>query len=551
VASPSQLAFLNTLSIHPSFTSRLGQNLTNDIAGRALAYLRAVLSLTGPIDSGIRSAFLFRRGSAGGGRYSSHTDSGDSGNESDCIEGRLAKEHSVWRRAGDFWSALGWAFHCASAHPHRWRYWKAWLGYMVDVLETDWDIRFSLDEETSGNRGPKGVWKMLRGSLLVAYLGDLRRERKSPPRETMRALMAFTDDDPSDKAVYREIFERELTMGPRRNKRKRTGTVGEPEQIPLDKMMDWSADSLDSDSDPDSNDENLHHSDSPTPRKPRRGGLKPLRGRRGKPGRADRSDSPSSTFRISNGINDSVPLRLRLFRLLSAAANYVPQYFCSVDDLYESFADRVRGLPLSMFRVFVESQADNLPDFIQISLLRQVADGLLPNNRPDPYKVDPKIEEAHGISSAILERCYLPFAAGRVTPEDNAKLALVLQSMLWLLCMNTEHPPARLVGLETAVEEGIAAREGRTRRRNNGFTGADKEAQGVLERSARTMRTYFRYFKQVGEEAEKEDDGQEVSMAEGCNVSLLVSHKGKDAPASRGDMSMSPGKAMAMSAETA
>lgn len=333
---------------------------------------------------------------------------------------------------------------------------------------------------------------MLEESLFVAYIDDLRRERKNALKEVMRALMAFTDDDPSDKAAYHELFERELMVGPRKNKRKRANMAVDLEQDEFGDYLDWGDDDFDS-GDEDDEGENPQRSSSPTPIRLKAGARS-----RKKPGQSTKRE-PVSSFRASDGTADSVSLRLRLFRLLSAAANYLPDRFCAVDELYETFADRIRSLPLPMFRLFVESHSTTLPAFAHVSLLRHLAEELLPSSssRPDPGDVDPVTDAEHGLSVIMAEQCFLPFAAGRVTAEDNAKLSLVLENMLWFIYANRDIECDE--GLARAVERGIKAREDKIKRKGaaaqlacRGAPGPDSAAREALDRSARSLRLFVR-----------------------------------------------------------
>ena len=72
--------------------------------------------------------------------------------------------------------------------------------------------------------------------------------------------------------------------------------------------------------------------------------------------------------------------------------------------------------------------------------------------------------------------------------EDNAKLSLVLESMLWFIYGRDAMLDAE--GLGAAVEKGIRAREEKTKRRagREALTGTERTARLALERSARSLR---------------------------------------------------------------
>lgn len=493
MAPPSQLALLSTLTIHPLFTSRPTEATFPHIAARALTYLRGVLALTGPVNACLNQAFDFRqRGSShrrgsyeGEGlvnirRFGSpmgrrRSDS-PSTSESD-LECRFANEHSIWRRAPDFWATLGWAFRCAAAHPHRWRHWKVWLDYLIEVLELDWDERLEKDKENDDNN-----YTMLKESLFAIYLDDLRRDRKKPEKETLRALMAFTDDDQSDNTVYREIFERELAINTSKNKRKRAETIVDLDNDQFGDYMDsWADDIASSESD-------SSLPGSPTPRS------QPKSRGRGRPAKNLRTPpQPPPQSRIPDGtVETTIPLRLRLFRLLSAASQYLPDHLCNSADLYSGFSRRLLSLPPTTLRLFLESHATPLPQLVQMLLLRTLADELLPSQRPDPNDVDEDANSDYSLSWLMLEKCFLPFAATRVTAEDNARVALVLESMAWFVYAHGEDGGGGGEGVGEAVERGIAAREAKVAGKKRAATGREGREEAVakelMERAAGSLR---------------------------------------------------------------
>ncbi|KAL2017030.1 hypothetical protein VTK56DRAFT_2674 [Thermocarpiscus australiensis] len=503
VPPPSQLALLATLVVHPSFTSRAGPDRSSlHAAAHALAYLRGLLSIVGPVNANLRAAFEFSSsssssryfggGGGGGGRTSARGGGGGGGgnnaaagpigggggggefgspssSDSDSVGGQFARDQILWRRAPDFWAVLGWAFRCAAEYPHRWRHWRVWLEFMVAVLEADFDERLARDREQGGvigRAGRKVLYPMLRESLVVTYLEDLKRERKNALREVMRAVFACSDGEPADRAFFREVFDKETVAGRSKSKRKRADAV-------VDLEKDQFGDYLDG----DESDSEEQGDEMPMPSAPR-----PRR----KPDRKTKADDPR-TFCLTDGIAESVPFRLRIFRLLSAASYYVPETFVPVDELYETFTDHVRGLPLPMFRLFIEPHPAILPEDVQVSLLRLVVDELLPRH-PDPADVDPEKERDHGLSVLMMQECFLPFASNKVTAEDNAKLSLTLESMLWFIYSRVEVEYSE--DLRRAVETGIKAREDKVRRRGaaSKADALDKPAREALARSARSLR---------------------------------------------------------------
>ncbi|KAK0732806.1 hypothetical protein B0T21DRAFT_452345 [Apiosordaria backusii] len=479
VPPPHQLAFLSSIAIHPRFTSApFEEDKTSPPirdGAAALSYLRGLLSIAGPINANFRQAFEFKAASSSSSVYGTRSKRGDAfvdwstsdmsgadsdASSSDIMGGTFAKTGILWNRAADFWSVLGWAFWCAAFVPGRWKYWRPWLEFVVTVLEQDWDDRLAMDEKGTGDSNDE-PYPMLRNSLLAAYLEDVSRSRKHVLKEVMRALTFALEA--GEKEAYGEVFVNERVVGPRHTKRKRADTA-------LDLENGCFGDYEDEDLDVEE------------------GGTKAMDNEAASP--------PSAVFRLTDGVADTIPLRLRIFRLLSAAAHYLPDVSFPTSELYQSFSDKVRTSPLPVFRLFLEAHND-LPGFVKVSLYRNIVDDLLPNNLPDPEDVDPESNSRGGISEVMMQKCFLPFPAGRITAEDNAKLSLVLENMLWYLYSATDISKA--AGLRQAIETGIKAREAKIKGRgraaaaaSKGSSAADRMAREMLARSSNNLRVFAR-----------------------------------------------------------
>lgn len=363
------------------------------------------------------------------------------------------------------------------------------------VLEADLDERLARDgrEKREGEAGVGGggsggggkgkgkgkgetvmppAYPALAQSLLVGYLLALKRERRNALREVLRGLFAFTDGENavSDRAVFREVFERETVIGAgggAKGKRKRG------EDVAVDLENDQFGDYLDGDEFDESGGEEDGVGRVPTLKERKKSGRKP------------KAEAAAASFVLTDDIAETVSFRLRLFRLLSAVSYYLPETFARVDELYEKFADHVRSLPLPMFRLFVESHHADLPDDVRVSFLRMLIEEMLPRHHPEPADVDPENASGTGVTVLVLQECFLPFAANKVTAEDNAKLSLALESMLWFVYSRIDvgYSPE----LRAAVEKGIRAREDNIKNKRGGRP--DKAAKDVLARSARNLRT--------------------------------------------------------------
>ncbi|KAL2270357.1 hypothetical protein VTJ83DRAFT_2541 [Remersonia thermophila] len=576
VPPPGQLALVATLAIHPSFTSLAPDAADLHTAAHALAYLRGLVGTVGPVHANLGAAFSFsaRAGGLGGGGGARSTRSGGGGlgggfgsglgggggeDSDDAPASRFARDQLVFRRGRDFWSVLGWAFRCAAEHPHRWRHWRVWLDLMVGVLEADLDERLARDQAaSSSSSSSSSSYPMLRESLVARYLEDLRRDGRPVLKEVMRALLAFLDPEnqASDRALYREVFENETRRT--RGKRKRE------DDLPLvDLEKDRFGDYLDDDEDVWSEDDAKEEGDGaaslPSAAAATATTPSPPQQRRGRPGRKPKAaavtvttTTTTSTVSLPDDVASTIPLRLRLFRLLSNVSFYLPAAHGSpiapVEELYEAFADRVRALPLPAYRALVASHhhhhhnAHVLPDDVQITFLRVLADSLLPPTagrtrtrtqtktqtqtrtrarentvsaaagsfRPDPADVDPDGlgASALGVTPLALQECFLPFAAARVTAEDNARLALALESMAWLVYLRAELGYSD--ALRRAVERGIQAREDKIRKRAAGGRGGgssgggeedarERVAREALARSARNLRAWVDVLRRESE----------------------------------------------------
>lgn len=535
VPPPAHISLLANLTIHPAYTSRAPEQTNLDIAAESREYLRTLLNKVGPVNADFRSAFSFRKGQNSGrwARRNSRefnspgeSDGGgslDSFNEADNIESKWSgNDHSIWRRSSDFWSVLGWAFRCSTTHPHRWVHWKAWLDFMIECLEKDWEERLTQDEANfqaelsngsdSGSQA-KCLYPLLQQSLLAQYIDDLRRDRKRVLHEVIRALLAFADDEnTADNTYYREVFTKETVLHTdKSNKRKHSQMAAfdlEKDQFG-DYLDDWD-DPVSSSDDKTKSFATPNLSSARTSRRSKaRSTTKPTPFSR--PGKAfDVSPTTSpSPFRITDGLADSIPLRLRLFRLISGCAFYLSSdILCKTQDLYDLFTSRLKSLPLPCFELFMslDHVADNngggsgdggsLPRFIYVSLLRYLAQSFTPRNAPQPEDVDPETDAENGISQTMLRECFLPFSAKTVLVEDNAKFSLILENMAW--CLFQSGSVDDFDGLKWAVEKGIEEREKKVKKGGGGSKGggavgmmtAEKMGRQVLEKSAASLRAF-------------------------------------------------------------
>lgn len=247
-----------TLAIQPKHTSRLASAAEHDVASLSLTFLRDVLATVGPVNGKLRDAFLFR-GEGGRRRRSDETfPRHGSDSDEDHIRGRTANGGSIWARGQDFWKVLGWAFNCSASYPHRWRWWKPWLEYMLDVLELDYDERRQSDleregfgdgpdededdDDHAGEQVPRECL-MLQDSLLASYIMP-RNSRSSPLKPIISSL--FADGGPSSTSIYTEVFKNETKVASKSSKKRKRHHV----DLENDNFGDYDEDSSTGGSEP-------------------------------------------------------------------------------------------------------------------------------------------------------------------------------------------------------------------------------------------------------------------------------------------------------------
>ena len=195
----------------------------------------------------------------------------------------------------------------------------------------------------------------------------------------------------------------------------------------------------------------------------------------------------------------SLTQRLLNFAQISYLCFHLPEPPLNLSELYESFEDTARSLPLPIFSALVNSSTSSLRLDSQISLYQGILAVLMPSSALNPAKVDRARFDAGGLSPAIIERCYLPYPANTIAVEDNAKVSLLVENLVQIVLRDgTEEFSA---GFRKAVETGIQARETKARKKKTAGRGGrgrggaghhgsddDEEARMVLELSSERLR---------------------------------------------------------------
>lgn len=223
---PFHIEIVSALLVHPRHTTQAPRGERVELAWRAITFLRSLLATLGPLNANLSEAFSLapiRTRGARRGRNAGDDGSSESDDDDERMGGVVANQGRIRRCAKDFWHVVGWAFNCSVVYPKRWRYWKVWLGYMLDVLETDWEQREAEDRK-AGLGPPESTQdsemgqSMLQESLLVRYLSDVKG-RSSGMKRVVGAV--FAAGSPDDLRSYPEVFPNETREAQAQNGQKR------------------------------------------------------------------------------------------------------------------------------------------------------------------------------------------------------------------------------------------------------------------------------------------------------------------------------------------
>lgn len=343
----------------------------------------------------------------------------------------LANVESVWARAEDFWHVVGWAFNCSVVHKRRWERWRAWLEYMVQVLEDDWNLRRNMPDtdKVDGEEHPG------EGSLIINYLGA-DGSRTGKERRVVRAI--FADGSPRALSEFKEIWRHETLA--RKTDPSTTKKLVTKVNVDEDIYGDYLKDEED-----DSDLEAVEDVDNPSSLD--------------SAPEAPDADAALPSGAAPLGCIPSITLRLRLLSLLSSVSAILPSAFTPITTLYDLYLTQMRPLPLPTFSVLLSAPSlRHLTPSAASSLTQYILRSLISSSAPLPLKDD--------LTQDVLEESYLPYAANTSSVADNAKVSLCVEALLrlWNVHVGLEWSGE----LEGAVEAGIAAREAKAKRDGRG-----------------------------------------------------------------------------------
>ena len=210
--------------MHPEYTTQAPQNERVELASRSISFLRNILSTLGPLNANLGEALSFTSPRSRGRRRNFGDDmSSDDEEETSRLKGVIMNKGRIRTCATDFWHVVGWALNCSVVHRKRWKYWKVWLDYMLDVLDEDWIARGAQDK---ANELAGDTFKMRENSLLVKYLSSVKG-RSSALKRVIGSI--FVDGGSEDLRAYPEVFENETSESRAQSghKRKREDDFGD------------------------------------------------------------------------------------------------------------------------------------------------------------------------------------------------------------------------------------------------------------------------------------------------------------------------------------
>ncbi|CRG87450.1 hypothetical protein PISL3812_04467 [Talaromyces islandicus] len=470
VPSPQYLALAATILVHPSTSTRAKSKEEQEAANLALQVLRLTLQQVGPVLSGFNVAFTFthfdssRHGGRRLGDESTTNGSIPDHHDETTLNLDLGNSGSLWSRAEDFWQAVGWAFNCSVLHPKRWERWQLWLEFMCVAIETDWQIREDMDEKSQEKSA-------LRHSLLMKYVtsntGGFGQHRR-----LLRAI--FADGSGPSLSEFRQVFKYELKELP-----KETAQANHKKRAEVNIDEDEYGDYLSPGEDDSESQERTSKSRVKRPRQGTRTAKTPSED--------EESNGVVHDIYSNGGVAafggfQSLALRQRLLNLLMKAATAMPKVFMHFDDLYHLFVENLRHLPLPIFQAFMSPTT--LPWFSPHAhstlcelLLWRIRESGGPQSN-DIY-----------LNQEKLQDCFLPYAASNSSAVDNARMSILLESLITLLDKygTLRNTPSFREAVAVGNENRLEKAEAEIRRNKNSRKLEDMEWSWLIESADRLL----------------------------------------------------------------
>ena len=348
---------------------------------------------------------------------------------------------------------------------------------MCDILEDDWKHRASNKSALAeGEDIDQAEQREAAESLILQYITHASGG-SGKVRRIIRAI--FADGSSKSENEFREVFRSE-----RKGPKKQGDAVLKKREVDVDIEAEIYGDYLANNSE-NTSDEEPQITNSTRPSRRRAAKEKPIKQEPEADGDIMNGGKQHAGENLTLGDHLSQTIRVRLLNLLSSVSSYRPSTFTSLDDLYALFTEFIRPLPLPTFSTFV------LPSTVH------------PHFAPDAHttlceyllhilidSASPVTDEAY-LTQAKLEECYLPYAANGTSVVENAKVGLLVESLLRHMALQGKLEPGER--LKKAVENGIGVREnkigiGTGKKRAGKGDGNVEEAWMVMWESGERMR---------------------------------------------------------------
>ncbi|RDW66242.1 hypothetical protein BP6252_09877 [Coleophoma cylindrospora] len=464
IPTPMQIEFIITLLVHPFYTSNRLPEDSPEISSGSLTFLKALLSIVGPGNANFGAALNFSPSALKNTRRSrfnaSEDVNSDIDEERESMNNVLASRESIRNRAVDFWHAVGWAFNCSIRYPERWTYWKTWLEFMLDVLESDWAERERHDHEAHALMNDlQGEYEFshLGQSLLVSYFAEARR-RSAGTRRIIKST--FANGDYEALKAFPAVFENEERSN---HKRKFAEDRGHCRLNIQDDEDDIVASQGPAEEVGDMDEEEV---------------------------------ARASTL----GGMEAVHLRQRFLGILSRASMTLPEILGDGLEVYRIYVDCITTLPLPGLSLFITPSMDFrvLPE-VFCSLDQMLLVRLMPSGVRRPKQT------TDSISQDTLEEYYLPHCAHTTSIVDNAKFSILIESLLRLFLVADcalEYTPSLVEAVETGIkarEKKAAAKIDRRKKVNTMRREAEEVERMWLETSGQRLREILAYVREQQE----------------------------------------------------
>lgn len=438
--------------------------------------------------------------------------------DNELVELSIAKAGGLFASAESFWHAVGWTFNCSLRHPHRYRRWKLWLGLMLQALEDDWSERLRIarlrnNDDTSACVGVQE----LQDSIIMHFLGNQANSGRAGRRKVLRAILA--DGGARATAEFGEVFHRECETKKKQDDRDSKLNKDGQQKRKLDIDEGEFGDYFD-----DDDDAQLEEEEDVVPKDNNRSRISGRKRRIrnyypenpwGKPETSEVDSKAESgiDFALLGG---AIVVQLRrqllalvspsrhifgfvsadLFNKIANVAAYLPAQFTGLEELLEVYTEFLRPLSLEPFSLIISpisrSKTDkpdsrrpaDFPDTALACLHQMVLRPLLPKSIP-PYAY--KLPDL-----ATLQSYYLPSAAISTSVLDNAKVVVVLESLIRVMFRNRAFEDCDGKGLLKAHKAGVQAREQKTspewRRKRDLKKDEDSGASSWMEDAEQRLR---------------------------------------------------------------